>query len=249
MRGKSVGRLACGCAAAAVILVTVLHGQGAIFGYPELHSGAWETTTASGGVHGVWLETHTDQRVKNRERHQALLITFYHRQNGKEVPEPRAESGGLQGNCLRSRGIDLCFDVGARQWKGSWFLEGEQQTVVLDRPACPLSPLCGTWEGRDPIGSVRVHLAESSDGVATGWLDRTSDPTNQRHGERLRIVSADSSNVRFETISAGCCSNQFSGRLSDDEMTITGKWSSPTINVDKEQVFRRLLAFPKKSTF
>ena len=239
---KGTNQRAFGLAAVVVILVAALHGQGPL-AEPELLSGEWETTTASGGIHGVWLEINTSRRKKNQTTTQGISVSIYHRQHGQDTGALSSEKGGSFNGAnlrLQSQGMDLTFDARTHRWTGSWLLDGETRKVVLERPTCQSHPLCGTWEGRDPVGPVRFHIAQSSDGFVTAWMDRAAAPTNQRHGERLRIVSSEPPNLVIETISAGCCTNRFTGRLTEDRMSLSGKWSSLNLKVDAQQVFRRI---------
>jgi len=222
----------------AAILVAGLHGQPLLD--PGLVCGPWETTTAS-GVHGVWLDINTQHRAKHTTT-QGISLSFYHRVNGQETGASPGEQKGSFSTSLRLRaqGVDLSFDAGSQRWTGSWVLDGETRQVDLTRPTCRSHPLCGTWQGRDLAGPVLLHIAQSSDGFVTAWMNKDAKSSDQRHGDRLRVVSPEPANFVVETISAGCCTNRFSGRLSDDGLSLIGKWSSLKINVDAQQVFRRI---------
>lgn len=231
------------------ILGASLHAQGQTVS-PEPLAGEWETTMPSGGIHGVWLTIRTQHLAPKESTNQGIDFSFYHRQNGQETKPSSQGAFSFSGGRLRisgTEGLDVTFDLGTHRWTGRWFLEGENREVVLERPSCPSLTLCGAWEGRDPLGPVRIYIAQSSDGLVTAWMDRTSDPANQQHGQRLRVVSSDPQSVTVETLSAVCCTNRFTGQLSEDAQSLSGKWSSVKINVDTQQVFRRMLAIRRES--
>jgi hypothetical protein len=186
------------------------------------------------------LDINTQHRAKETTT-QGISVSFYHRVNGQETgASPGEKNGSFTSLRLRAEGVDLSFNMGSQRWTGSWFLEGETRQVVLERPACQSHPLCGTWQGRDPLGPVRFHIAQSSDGLVTAWMDTASDSSDQRHGRRLQVVSPAPASFVVETTSGVCCTNRFSSRLSDDGRSLIGKWSSLNINVDAQQVFRRI---------
>jgi hypothetical protein len=206
------------------------------FVQPEVLSGEWETTTAS-GVHGVHLQITTYNRPQTVSD-QSITIRVYHRQNGQEKWGWWGDNGSastvFDGERLRVADLDVTFDSHTRRWTGTWFLDGELNTVVLEKPTCQTHPLCGTWEGRGAWGFVRLHLVQSTDGVLTAWMDRA-----QRHGEHLRVVSSEPSDLRMETTPAGGFTTRFAGRLSD-QSSLEGDWNARSPGVDTRQTFHRV---------
>jgi hypothetical protein len=231
-------------AAGVAVLVAIGHAQRPIV-RPELLSGEWETTTPT-GVHGILLHITSYQGGAGPGLigTQSIHIRVYHRQNGQETwgwwGDNGSVSSAFDGVRLRAEKLDVSFDSDMHRWTGTWLLDGESRTVLLERPGCQSHRACGTWEGRRLSGGDRIHFVQSADGVLTAWLDAALGSPSQSHGDYLTIVSSDPSNVVVETVSGICCPSRFSGRLSDDGSTWSGEWSSLKSNVDTYQVLRRL---------
>jgi hypothetical protein len=216
-------------------LVAVLHSQRP-FVQPELFSGEWETTTAS-GVHGIHLYI----RTYDGPQPQAISIRVYHRQNGQETRVWWGDNGSVSpdfdGVRVRVRDLDVTFDSQTRRWTGTWLLDGELKAVVLEKPTCQSHPLCGMWEDRGSLGNVRLHLVQSTDGFLTAWMDRSLP--DQRHGEHLRVVSSDPSGLEVQTTHAGGLPIRFTLRLTNPS-TLEGDWNARSPGQDTRVTFHRV---------
>jgi hypothetical protein len=230
------------------VFVAVLHSQRP-FVQPELFSGEWETTTAS-GVHGIHLLIRTYGGPQTFPP-QSISIRVYHRQNGQEKWGWWGDNGSVSpvfdGARLRVRDLDVTFDSQTRRWTGTWLLDGESKTVVLEKPTCQSHPLCGTWESRGLSGIIRLHFVQSTDGDLTAWMDQFflntwMDKTwiqSQTHGLHLRITSAEPSNLGIEVMAAGGFPARFTGRLSD-RYTLEGNWAARDPGMDTRETFHRV---------
>lgn len=158
------------------VFVAVLHAQRP-FVQPELFSGEWETTTAS-GVHGIHLQISTHDGPRTLPR-QSITIRIYHRQNGQEKWGWWGDNGSVSpdfdGVRVRVADLDVTFDSHTRHWTGTWLLDGELKAVVLEKPTCQSHPLCGTWQGRGSWGLVRLHLVQSTTAFSRhGWTEASA---------------------------------------------------------------------------
>jgi hypothetical protein len=221
-----------------VTSVAAALGVGAIRGkppvvHPEWVAGAWETTTSS-GTHGMFLRisTHASGPAERQTiTEQTTDIRLYHR-------TARGETWGwyrddrFDGERLRVAGLDVTFDAAGRRWSGTWSLDGETRSVLLERPrsadASKSCPVCGDWEGvPEPTqhsAHTVLHVVQSSDGRLTAWIDRMIAVVDQRHGELLEVLSSDPANVTFALVSSGGPAVRFIGTLSDDGLKLSGRW-------------------------
>jgi hypothetical protein len=141
-------------------------------------------------------------------------------------------------------GLTATFDQDAAQWTGTWLFDGQTREVVLERPhpakGVTLNQLCGDWEAaldaKSPT-SIRIHIAQSSDGTLAAWMDALSVVQDQNYGAPWTVISANPMSVILRTEAvANAQLRQFSGVLSDDRNNITGHWNeSPT-----SATFRRI---------
>ena len=214
----------------------VLHSQRP-FVQPDLFSGKWETTTAS-GVHGIHLRISTNDGPQTAAA-QFISIRVYHRQNGQEKwgwwVGDDSLSQHTDGVRLHAGDLDVTFDSRMRRWTGTWLIDGQSKTVVLEKPTCQSHPLCGTWEGRSLLGVVRLHLVQSTDGILTAWMDRGQDL-----GEPLRVVSTDPSGLEVQTDAAAGLPIGFTGRLSNPS-TLEGGWNASDPDRTTAQSFHRVM--------
>lgn len=67
-------------------------------------------------------------------------------------------------------------------------------------------------------------------------MDRTIAAMDQRHGERLEILSADPSNVILELDVAGGMRYRYIGFVSSDRSTMSGHWNG----LNGQEAFRRM---------
>jgi len=217
------------------VFVAVLHSQRPLV-EPELFSGEWETTTAS-GIHGIHLSLTTDASPQALSP-QLIAIRIYHRQNGREKwgwwGDTNSVSPVFDGVRLHIGDLDVTFDSHLRRWTGAWFLDGESKKVVLEKPTCQSHPLCGVWQGRNPSGVVRLHVVQSTDGVLAARMDRSGF-----HGEHLRVVSSAPSGLTVETMAAAGLPLRFTGRLSNPS-TLEGNWRAWSPGQDTRQTFHRV---------
>ena len=154
------------------VFVAALHSQG-LFVQPELLSGEWETTTAS-GVHGIHLYDQHRQRTTAPSSSSPSPFAFI---TDKTVKKSGAGGAGtvpsrrtFDGVRLRVSDLDVTFDSNMRRWTGTWLLDGETKTVVLEKPTCRSHPLCGTWEGRGLLG-LRSASSRSIDRWGSHSMD------------------------------------------------------------------------------
>jgi hypothetical protein len=201
---------------------------------PESMAGAWETTTPS-GTHGMFLHISTHARGPAERQtitERTADIRLYHRTAGREGGGWYRD-GRFDGERLRVAGLDVAFDADRLRWSGTFTIDGEARSVLLERPRPPAGsgscPVCGDWE-RVPESTpfstpTWLHIMQSSDGALTAWMDRILGVVDQRHGEPLEVLSADSSQVTLALVSAGS-NARFNGRLSDDGSTLSGRWDN-----------------------
>ena len=234
---------------AAALLPGVIHGQRPVT-QPGSLAGAWETTTAA-GTHGIFvrISTHASGSVDRQTiTSQSIVVRVYHRVDGHETwgwygDNGPAVSSIFDGERLRVAGLDATFHADTQRWSGTWLLDGETRDVVLERPrpdpdSTP-NRLSGDWEGVPDsawIASSRLHIVQSSDGTLTAWMDRTMFAEDQRHGELLRVVSADPSPVILELVSAFGRQYRFTGTLSSEGSRLSGSWNG----LNAQSSFRRI---------
>jgi len=224
--------------AVASLLLNVVHGQRPVT-EPELLAGPWEMTTPS-GAHGILLRISTHARGPgNRQTitNQTITVRVYHRKDGQETWGWYGDNGSVSsvfdGERLRVVGLDATFHSDRQRWSGTWSLDGTMRDVVLERPrpepgSKPVR-LCGDREGladtRPGTASSRFHVVQSSDATLTAWMDRMIAIEDQRHGELLRIVSADPLNLILDLDSAIGPQYRFTGVLAGDGSVISGRWN------------------------
>jgi hypothetical protein len=178
-----------------------------------------------------------------------VQVRVYHRKNGNETwgwysASPLVDATAFfDGTQIRVAGLTATFDADAARWTGKWLLGGQTRDVVLERPRSATgssqNPLCGDWEGvpETPrgFGSTTLHIVQSLDGTLRAWMDRTIAPIDQR-AESLRIDSADPSNLILALESPTGLPRRFTGVLSSDGNSITGRWNG----LNARDSFRRL---------
>ncbi len=230
---------------AALSVCCVATGHGQVFATrPALLSGPWELVSAS-GVDGIFVMVH--KRMTGGTTRETIQVRVYHRKDGDEtwgwhvVSPPKSTAVEFDGRRLRVAGLTATFDQQTARWTGTWSLDGQTRTVVLERPGAAKnrtsSPLCGTWEGLpDPTlnlasNSVRIHIVQSSDGALTAWMNTTRVIIDQRfgseaYGQSLKVVSTDPANVILQNESRIYQTlGRFSGALSNDGNSMTGTWN------------------------
>jgi hypothetical protein len=237
--------------AAAILVVSPADAQRPVV-RPELLAGPWETTTPS-GTYGIFVKIDTRQSIQ---------FLVYRRQDGQEssffwgwYDESGSVSPIFDGQRLRTTGadrrvqLDVRFQPEMDRWTGTWWLDGETRNVVLEPPSpapgSQVSALRGDWESvpdqtQPRIAFTTIHIAQSSDGALTAWMDQTEAGTDQRHlGRLLRIISADPSNVVMEEDTGVCCPGRFAGVVSGDGSSLSGRWTSLNNVQGTHQSFRR----------
>ena len=142
----------CLAAALSVCLVATAHGQ-VFVTRPELLSGPWELVSP-GGLDGILVMVNLG--TTDGITQQTIQVRVYHRKGGDEtggwhvVSPPESAAVEFDGWRLRVAGLTATFDQESARWVGSWSLNGQTRTVVLERPGPPKgktsSPLCGTWD-------------------------------------------------------------------------------------------------------
>ena len=247
-------KMLCLTAAASICCVATLHGQ-TLVARPELLSGPWELASPS-GVDGIFVMV--TKGMTSGITRETVEVRVYHRKNGAEtwawhvVAPARNSTVEFDGVRLRVAGLVATFDQQAARWTGTWSLDGQTRTVVLERPrpgkGKTLSPLCGTWERLPdskrnlPSDSVRLQIVQSSDGALTAWMDTTRVIVDQRtgseqHGRSLKMVSADPAGIILQNESPIYQSlGRFSGALSSDGNIMTGTWNGSPMR----HIFRRI---------
>jgi hypothetical protein len=219
---------------------------------PELLSGPWEVADAL-GVHGIFLMT--SQIKTNGLASETVQVRVYHRKDARGTTEsyvvslPRDGAGQFDGHRLIVAGLRATFDPDGVRWTGEWIIEGQRRGVVLERPhpAKGVSPnsLCGDWEGLlkpPPASSVRIHIAQSSDGALNAWMDThrviTERDQSQRYGRSMEVISSDPKKIVLQNQAPNTQTlGRFTGVLSSDGNTITAQWNGrPAV-----WTFRRIL--------
>jgi hypothetical protein len=208
---------------------------------PELLSGPWEVADAS-GIHGILAMI--SQTKSNGRTSETVQVRVYHRKDARGtrgwyvVSPPRDGGGQFDGHRLTVAGLTATFDPDGERWTGEWIVDGQRREVVLERPhpAKGVSPnsLCGDWEGLlepPPAPSVRIHIAQSWDGALNAWMDTRQfimeRYQSQHYGRSMEVISADPKNIILQNEASNVQAlGRFSGVLSDDGNTITGKWSN-----------------------
>jgi hypothetical protein len=132
----------------------------------------------------------------------------------------------------RSFDVDIIFSSTERHWTGTWSRDGQSFQVVLGRPhpAAGVTPstFVGDWEGepdpnsRAPWEPGSLHIAESSDGVLSAWMDRG----DYGEGERLYVSSGTQDALTLETTNPLGNGYRYQGSLSGDRQVLTGIWVS-----------------------
>jgi hypothetical protein len=219
---------------------------------PEVLAGPWEVTDAS-GIDGIFLDLSTHARGTAEQpviTSQSISIRVYHRKKGHETwgwysaatSAGTADAGTMfDGRHLRIENdrvglfLDVSFDAGAHLWTGTWARDGQPRDVVLERPHPPgsaPSPFAGEWEGFQGAPGLqqgnRLHIAQSSDGTLTAWLDRVIALIDQRHGELLSVESSGHDTITLETTNAAGVRDGYHGMLSEDGSTVAGSWRGPS---------------------
>ena len=254
--GPTKSMTLCLAATLAICFIVAAHGQ-VVTARPELLSGPWELASPS-GVDAIFVMI--GQGTTGGITRKTIQVRVYHRQDGHETggwyvvsPPPNA-AAEFDGRRLRVGGLTATFDQEAARWTGTWSLNGQTREVVLERPhpanGVTLNPLCGEWEALPavtpglPSTSIRIHIVQSSDGAVTAWMDSgrviiAQRVEDHRYGRSLKVISADPMSVILQNQSTGnfqVSFNLFSGVLSDDANTITGRWNDRPAR----QTFRRI---------
>ena len=231
------------------------YGQ-AITTLPELLSGPWEVAGPS-GVDGIFVMV--NQGTTNKITRRTIQVQVYHRRDGHEtagwyVVSPAQDAAAeFDGKRLRVVGLTATFDQDAARWTGEWQLDGQRRKVVLERPrpetGVTLNPLCGDWEALpnttdgSSSTSIRMHIAQSTDGALTAWMDSATVIIaerfeSQRHGRTLKVISAEPMNIILQNESPIFEQRgRFSGVLSDDGNSFTGNWNGRPA---ARETFRRI---------
>jgi hypothetical protein len=208
-------------------------------------AGAWQAKVSLCGkpqVVGVHLQLLTeivDQR--ERLRHVDALLTTNNLQGWFSDGRRGFEFDGrrLVLTVTRSKlrplqeefELNLKFDEGARQWSGSLTCNGEEQSIVLQRPhdeaSTKLRPLMGEWDDRFGafgfVGCLHAYVQKNDELIL--WIDRRSGDYSiygQRHSGGLY-----GNELRFSTLSPFGNDQGFVGALSADGNRIEGDWSAP----------------------
>jgi hypothetical protein len=248
--------------AVAILVVSPADAQRPVV-RPELLAGPWETTTPS-GTYGIFVKIDTYAQGSQERQiitRQSIQFRVYRRQDGQETSflwgwydESGSASPVFDGQRLRTGPdgrvqLDVRFQPEMHRWSGTWWLDGETRNVVLEPPnpaaGSQVSALRGDWESvpdqpQPGIAFTTIHIAQSSDGALTAWMDQTQAGADQRHlGRLLRIISADPSNVLMEEETGVCCPGRFAGVVSGDGSSLSGNWTSLNNVQGTRQSFRR----------
>jgi hypothetical protein len=237
--GATKSTLLCVTAALAICLTDPAHGQVTI-ARPGLLSGRWEFANAS-GVDGILVMI--DQRRSDGLTHETVQVQVYHRKGNRGtkgwyvVAPPRDGAEQFDGHRLIVAGLTATFDSDGLRWTGEWIVDGNRREVVLQRPhpaeGVSLNSLCGDWEGlpqAPPASSVHIHIAQSSDGALTAWMDsrvfiRERDQS-QHYGRSMEVVSADPKSIVLQNEAPTYQAlSRFTGVLSSDGNSITAQWN------------------------
>jgi hypothetical protein len=225
--------------------------------------GPWECEH-SGRINGVFITAMTSLKENHGQSEitaQSVDIRVYERQHGQErwgdfAPGAGGNGSTILGNAqlkIQFKGktdidpfsLTVRFDPAADRWVGAWSLCDPSQQIVLQRPhaaqGMPSSPFVGDWEGRSVMGERpphapgTLHIAQSSDGALTAWLDRSiagfnprtqTTQTDQRNGEWLNVVSASENTIVLQTTNPMGALHRYEGTLSSDGKSLAGAWPS-----------------------
>jgi hypothetical protein len=179
-----------------------------------------------------------------------MSVRLYNRKDNRETEQWYAVSAAedgvarFDGQRLRIAGLTATYDRNAARWISTWTIDGQRREVMLERPqpasGVSKNPLCGDWEalpdGSQGSPSLRIHVAQSTDGTLAAWMDVSTVVREETYGIPLEVISSNAANVVLQNETPSYqVRSRFTGLLSQDRNTLTGHWNErPAV-----QIFRR----------
>ena len=145
--------------------------------------------------------------------------------------------------------LDLILDPVFDTWSGRFRLRDFDRVVTLVRPhppsPAPRSPFVGTWSHRGDGNKSCLHIVQTGGESLAGWYDTLATPGALRYANGthppvetfesygsialVQMVPPAGVVIELNTLSAGCCSINYGGRITPNGKEIQSGQSGSTI--------------------